>query len=456
MATLTNYKGLEVVDPDPTGAGGAAIQDNFKKLIDWQYAVIDKDLATPPGSPSTGDRYVIPSGATGAWAGNVGDITEYDGSNWQFLEPAVGFPVYVTDEQLLYYWNGTAWESLSGSPAGSDTQVQFNDGGDFGGNANLTYDKSATALSVDNLKLDGNTISSTDTNGSVIVAPNGTGAIQADSGGNQRGVGAVDFQAVRNASTQVASGAYSFIANGVQNTASGFAAYAEGLEVVSSGVGAHAEGQYSTASGFAAHAEGSGTASGGSSHAEGSSTTASGGQSHAEGISCQATATASHAGGYQSKAHLQGQLARSSGNPYSHVGAFQSTITQLAGTTFNATAAELTLQGATPAADTRFVLIDGQTLACFVNIVGRKEGGGANDHSMFLRQVLIRREGMTTQLVGSVQTIGTDINPAGWGGVTITADDTNESLKIEVIGAVSTDIRWMATVMASEVADAAI
>jgi hypothetical protein len=40
--------------------------------------------------------------------------------------------------------------------------------------------------------------------------------------------------------------------------------------------------------------------------------------------------------------------------------------------------------------------------------------------------------------------------------VTITADDTNESLKIEVTGIASTNIRWMATVIASEVANAAI
>lgn len=73
-----------------------------------------------------------------------------------------------------------------------------------------------------------------------------------------------------------------------------------------------------------------------------------------------------------------------------------------------------------------------------------------------MRQVLIYREGSTTSLIGSVQTIGADINPAGWGGVAITADDTNESLKIEVTGAASTNIRWTATVIASEAADAAI
>ena len=38
----------------------------------------------------------------------------------------------------------------------------------------------ATQLNVDNLRLDGNTISSTDTNGNIVLAPNGTGDVQVD------------------------------------------------------------------------------------------------------------------------------------------------------------------------------------------------------------------------------------------------------------------------------------
>jgi len=34
MATLIDYRGLQVVDPDPTGAGGLAIQNDLKELAD--------------------------------------------------------------------------------------------------------------------------------------------------------------------------------------------------------------------------------------------------------------------------------------------------------------------------------------------------------------------------------------------------------------------------------------
>jgi len=64
---------------------------------------------------------------------------------------------------------------------------------------------------VDNLKLDGNTLSATNTNGNIIITPNASGALQADAGGDTRGTNAVDWQMVRASGTQVASGACSVI-----------------------------------------------------------------------------------------------------------------------------------------------------------------------------------------------------------------------------------------------------
>ena len=37
-----------------------------------------------------------------------------------------------------------------------------------------------TAFAVDNLKMDGNTLSSTDTNGDIVLDPNGTGSVDLD------------------------------------------------------------------------------------------------------------------------------------------------------------------------------------------------------------------------------------------------------------------------------------
>lgn len=43
---------------------------------------------------------------------------------------------------------GSGNVTLSASPGGSDTQVQFNDGGAFGGSANFTYNKTTNALTI--------------------------------------------------------------------------------------------------------------------------------------------------------------------------------------------------------------------------------------------------------------------------------------------------------------------
>ena len=70
---------------------------------------------------------------------------------------------------------------------------------------------------------------------------------------------------------------------------------------------------------------------------------------------------------------------------------------------------------------------------------------------MAKKTVLIRRNAGTVALVGSVANLMTDINPGSWGGVTITADDTNKSIKVQVTGLASTNIRWVALIEAVEV-----
>jgi len=59
-------------------------------------------------------------------------------------------------------------------PIGTSGTVVFN-GTDY-----VLLGTYATIFNVDNLRLDGNTLSSTDTNGNIVLAPNGTGDVQVD------------------------------------------------------------------------------------------------------------------------------------------------------------------------------------------------------------------------------------------------------------------------------------
>jgi hypothetical protein len=74
-----------------------------------QLAVLDRDLATPPGSPSDGNRYIVAASPTGVWAGHAGHIAVWQDGAWCFYVPRVGFLADVVDEAKLVTWNGSAW-----------------------------------------------------------------------------------------------------------------------------------------------------------------------------------------------------------------------------------------------------------------------------------------------------------------------------------------------------------
>ena len=105
-------------------------------------------------------------------------------------------------------WNGSdyAWVAQSGgggTPGGSNTQVQFNDGGSFAGDSGFTYNKTTDELTVGsvtttgsspNLSAAGNLgITTTASNGNITITPHNTGDIildgqkwpQADGSANQ-------------------------------------------------------------------------------------------------------------------------------------------------------------------------------------------------------------------------------------------------------------------------------
>jgi hypothetical protein len=86
-----------------------------KRNIEPQASVKDQHLATPPASPVEGDRYIIPSGGTGAWAGKTNQIAEWISGAWTYYTPVTGWTAYVDDEQKIYSWNGSAWVRTGGA-----------------------------------------------------------------------------------------------------------------------------------------------------------------------------------------------------------------------------------------------------------------------------------------------------------------------------------------------------
>ena len=77
-----------------------------------QMSVKNTTTTIPPASPVEGDRYLIATGATGAWVGKDLNITLYTSGAWRFFAPRTGW--FVWDElgvrELVYRTN--AWGTV--------------------------------------------------------------------------------------------------------------------------------------------------------------------------------------------------------------------------------------------------------------------------------------------------------------------------------------------------------
>ena len=94
-------------------------EDISPDALVWQEPCLDKDLTSPPGGESEGDRYIVASVASGDWTGHEKDIAQYINSSWSFYTPVEGWFVWIKDEDKLYKFDGSSWAEFAG--AGGDT-----------------------------------------------------------------------------------------------------------------------------------------------------------------------------------------------------------------------------------------------------------------------------------------------------------------------------------------------
>jgi hypothetical protein len=87
-----------------------------------QLSVISRTAAAPSATPTSGDRYLVPAGATGAFVGRAQQVALFDAGQWRFLPPQTGWLAFVADEASAYIYTGSAWVSL-GQAIGAINQV---------------------------------------------------------------------------------------------------------------------------------------------------------------------------------------------------------------------------------------------------------------------------------------------------------------------------------------------
>jgi hypothetical protein len=127
---------------------------------------------------------------TGAVKLPVGTVAQRPGT------PVAGQLRFNDDADEFEGYDGTAWGAIGGGGGSGDVVgpssstdnaiARFDlTSGKIIQNSGITIDDSnvfsgATQINVDNLRLDGNTVSSTNSNGNIVLAPNGSGDVQVD------------------------------------------------------------------------------------------------------------------------------------------------------------------------------------------------------------------------------------------------------------------------------------
>jgi hypothetical protein len=96
---------------------GFKVEESSSALFGTTGVILIADrLATPPGSPEAGARYIVTSSPTGDWSGySQHDIAEADGQGgWFKITPPTdsGWLAYVQDEDDLYVFKASAWVGL--------------------------------------------------------------------------------------------------------------------------------------------------------------------------------------------------------------------------------------------------------------------------------------------------------------------------------------------------------
>lgn len=378
-------------------------------------------------------------GGGGGGGGTVDTITAGTGISVNSTDPAN--PIITntslnTDETAKVSANDTTAGYLNGKlVAGSGITLTENNNG---GNETLTIASTVTPgvtgfTGSQNTASPNNTVNASrllvdagTTNADAVIQPKGTGAFQlqlADgtaTGGNKRGVGAIDLQLSRSSAAQVASGANS-IAIGRSNTSSNNDSIAIGWLNTASGI---------------------------SSVAIGNSNSATASYSTAFGYLANATAQHATAIGVESQADRYGQFAYASGR-FVNFGDAQYERYVLRRSTTTNTVTELSADGGAPQISTRIAVAIGHCLAFHAIVAARRTdvfGEGAG----YEIKGVIYNNGGTTQFIGTPTVTVLGESTAAW-DVAVSATTLNGYLSFNVTGENSKTIRWVATVNVTRV-----
>ena len=204
--------------PSADGTAGQVLSTNGSATLAWATAaasgVTTFSAGTTGFTPSTATSGVVTLAGTLAIAnGGTGQTTATAATNALLPSQAANSGKYLTTDGT-----NTSWGTVSASPGGSTTQIQYNNAGAFGGSANFTWNNTTSTLTVNSINIGrgGNNIAT-----NMFIGTAATGATASSL--KNVAVGIAALNGVTNGQLNVAVGwnALNGINTGTQNVAIG-------------------------------------------------------------------------------------------------------------------------------------------------------------------------------------------------------------------------------------------
>lgn len=85
-----------------------------------QLSVASQTETAPPADPREGDRYIVPSGAVGAWNGHDRQVALRQDAGWTYLSPSTGWLAWVVDDGRLVAYDGQSWNAVTSGGTEAD------------------------------------------------------------------------------------------------------------------------------------------------------------------------------------------------------------------------------------------------------------------------------------------------------------------------------------------------
>jgi hypothetical protein len=111
-----NYKNSDITQVLTTNSNGDLTFTSGGGVtgdITWSVLSI---INTPPGSPVSGDTYLVGTAGTGAWSGHNNQIATWNGSSWTFSTATTGDLLQNDNNNIVYKFNGTSWVQVGKAP----------------------------------------------------------------------------------------------------------------------------------------------------------------------------------------------------------------------------------------------------------------------------------------------------------------------------------------------------